>query len=102
MDQHSDDEVANTAPDERRQALLEFVVAQSSVVFYIAELEGDTPIRFISSNVETITGHKPADFLADPNYGYRHIHPDDLSGYRARIEEEKLELEAIEGASRGK
>ena len=89
MDQHSDDEVANTAPDERRQALLEFVVAQSSVVFYIAELEGDTPIRFISSNVETITGHKPADFLADPNYGYRHIHPDDLSGYRARIEELK-------------
>ena len=69
----------------RQQALLEFAVSQSSAVFYIAELGGDTPIRFISANIETITGHKPEDFLADADYGFRHIHPDDLEAYRERI-----------------
>ena len=69
----------------RQQALLEFAVSQSSAVFYIAELSGDTPIRFISANIETITGHRPDDFLAEADYGYRHIHPDDLGPYKQRI-----------------
>ncbi len=87
MNQRPDNNASGATPEDRQQALLEFVVAQSSVVFYIADLEGDTPIRFIGSNVETITGHKPEDFLADPNYGYSHIHPDDLEDYRAHIKE---------------
>lgn len=72
--------------DAQQRALLEFAVAQSSSVFYIASLSGDTPIRFISSNVETITGHKASDFLREANYGYRFIHPDDMPGYQATLD----------------
>ena len=83
------EETSNTAmapaSRARQQALLEFAVSQSSAVFYIAELTGDTPTRFISANVETITGHKPEDFLAEADYGFRHIHPDDLEAYKQRI-----------------
>lgn len=85
MAQRTSDEEANGTPDNRQQALLEFVVAQSSVVFYIADLDGDTPVRFISSNVETITGHKPSDFVSDPNFGLHCIHPDDRAGYQKNI-----------------
>ncbi|MGI9414227.1 MAG: hybrid sensor histidine kinase/response regulator [Hyphomicrobiales bacterium] len=76
-----------TTPASRaqQQALLEFAVAQSSVVFYIAELDGDTATKFISSNIETITGHKPEGFLADADYGFRHIHPEDLDAYKEGI-----------------
>ena len=42
--------------------------------------------RFISSNVEAITGHKPAAFLRHPGYRYGHIHPDDLPGYEPGLE----------------
>ena len=91
MTERNGDAPARTRPDDRQQALLEFVVAQSSVVFYIASIEGDTPVRFISPNVETITGHKPADFLADPNYGYRHIHPDDREAYNNEINRLKID-----------
>jgi len=77
--------------DAQQRALLEFAVAQSSSVFYIASLSGDTPIRFISSNVETITGHKPSDFLQEANFGYHHIHPDDISGYQDNLEVLKQE-----------
>jgi PAS domain S-box-containing protein len=70
-----------SASNSRRQALLEFAVSQSSAIFYVADLTGERPIRFISSNVEAITGHKPSAFLWEARYGYRHIHPDDLPGY---------------------
>ena len=75
------------APDShaRQQALLEFAVSQSSAVFYIAELHGVAPVRFISANIETITGHKPEAFLAQADYGDRLVHPEDLENYTAQI-----------------
>lgn len=62
-------------------ALLALAVAQSPTVFYVAGFDGDQPIRFISDNIERITGHPPAAFLAEPGYGRRFIHPDDLESY---------------------
>jgi PAS domain S-box-containing protein len=69
----------------RQNALLEFVVSQSSAIFYIADADGESPVRYISSNVETITGHAPQRFLEEANFGYRHIHPDDLTTYKRNI-----------------
>lgn len=69
----------------RRQTLVDFAVSHSRVIFYIAELHGDKPVSFISDNVETITGHKVAEFHADRRYGRRFIHPDDLDRYTAEM-----------------
>jgi len=80
-----------------QQTLLDFAVSQSSAIFYIAELAGDRPIRFISSNVEAITGHEPDAFLRQAKYGLRHVHRDDVDRYlqamAALTEEGALTLE---------
>ena len=59
MTEETSNNAMTPASRARQQALLEFAVSQSSAVFYIAELTGDTPTRFISANIETITGHSP-------------------------------------------
>ena len=69
-----------------QEAILDFAVSQSSAVFYLAELDGGRPNRFISSNVESITGHDPAAFLAEDGYGRRFIHPDDLDDYERGLD----------------
>jgi len=69
----------------RQQILLDFAVAHSRVVFYIAELGGDKPVRFISGNVETLTGHRPGNFLSDRRYGRRFVHPEDLGRYASEM-----------------
>jgi PAS domain S-box-containing protein len=87
MNNH-DSDIAASAGDlaRRQQALLDFAVSQSPAVFYIAALDGEKPIRFISANVEALTGHSPAAFLQEPRFGRRHIHPEDLPDYDRSLE----------------
>jgi len=78
------------APPDQQQTLLDFAVSHSPAIFYIAVLEAEQPVKFISKNVETITGHKVEAFLAETGYGRRFVHPDDLPAYarqRHAIEE---------------
>ena len=83
------EEVRNTqsnAPSFHLQhALLEFAASQSSAVFYMAELGGENRVRFVTSNIEAITGHKTSAVLEDAGYLSRQIHPDDLPGYRLSL-----------------
>ena len=65
----------------KQDALLTYAVSQSPAIFYIAELSGDRQVTFISPNVEAITGHKPDDFLRDPELGRKLLHPDDVQAY---------------------
>ena len=66
-------------------ALLSLAVAHSPTVFYVAHLDGAQPVRFISPNIERLTGHPAAAFLADATYGRRYIHPDDLDAYHRQL-----------------
>lgn len=87
MQNQNSDVAAHTDEDTiRQQALLDFAVLQSPAVFYIAALDGDMPIRFISANVEALTGHKVSAFLEDPKYGRRFIHPEDLPAYNHTLD----------------
>jgi PAS domain S-box-containing protein len=86
MPEHTSDHAITPASEAQQRALLDFAVSQSSAIFYIADLAGDKPVRFISSNVQAITGHKPSAFLQESKYGYRHIHPEDLAGYELGLE----------------
>ncbi len=65
--------------------MLEFAAAHAPAIFYVARFEGDQPITYISDNVEKLTGHRPADFMAKADYGRGFIHPDDLPDYRADL-----------------
>ncbi|MDX1512450.1 MAG: PAS domain S-box protein [Gammaproteobacteria bacterium] len=78
---------ATEAASERGQTLLGFAVSQSPAIFYVADYGGDRPLHFISSNIETITGHAVASFQADPRYGRRFVHSDDLQGYDETLDQ---------------
>lgn len=64
-----------------RRALLDFAVRQSSTVFYIADIGTGRRTRFISDNVEWLTGHPAAAFTEQPGYGTALLHPDDRPAY---------------------
>ena len=60
---------------------LDFAVSQSPVIYYMADLDEDMKVTFISANVEAITGHPAKSFLEDPQFGRRLLHPDDRERY---------------------
>jgi len=64
-----------------RRALLDFAVSQSSTVFYIADVGTGRRTRFISDNVEWLTGHPATAFTGLPGYGTALLHPDDRPAY---------------------
>ena len=66
--------------------MLEFAVSHAPTIFYVARLDGAQPITFISENVENLTGHRAADFLANEGCGRGLIHPDDLPDYQANLD----------------
>jgi PAS domain S-box-containing protein len=71
--------------DAGRQALLEIAVSHCSAIFYVANLSPEQPYRYISPNVEAVTGHEAKSFLAEASYAARQVHPEDLAAYEATI-----------------
>ena len=61
--------------------LLSFAVANSPVIFYVADAHDDHAVRFISANVASITGHAPDAFVGNPSFGRSLLHPDDLPAF---------------------
>ena len=66
--------------------MLEFAVSHAPTIFYVARLDGAQPTTFSSENVENLTGHRAADFLANEGYGRGFIHADDLPDYQANLD----------------
>jgi PAS domain S-box-containing protein len=58
------------------------LVENASEVFYQVSLQGD-PLRgqlvFVNPQAEAITGHRPTEFIHDPELWLRSIHPDDVA-----------------------
>lgn len=69
-----------------QEALLDYAVSHSPAVFYIADLKGQRPVRFISGNVEQVTGHPASAFLDSATFGRELMHPDDLAPYQKLVE----------------
>ena len=72
--------------EDQRRALLDFLVSQTSAVFFIAAREVDRPLRYITANVEAVTGHPASAFLEEPQFFFDHLHPDDRADYRRQRE----------------
>lgn len=66
---------------------MDFAVAYSPVIFYIAKPNKGWPITFISENVEAITGHKVSAFSRDPYLVSSSIHPDDHRNARPTLKQ---------------
>ncbi|MDD9917020.1 MAG: PAS domain-containing protein, partial [Rhodospirillaceae bacterium] len=71
------------------QSLLDYAVSNSPVIFYIAEVGGLQPLKFISSNIEAITGHDPEMFLNTVGARRNLIHPEDLPAFREAVNDLK-------------
>ncbi len=67
------------------QALLDFAVSVSPVIFFTAELQDAMVIKFISANVETLIGHRPDLFIARSDYRNKLVHPEDQQHYLDRL-----------------
>jgi PAS domain S-box-containing protein len=70
------------------QAWLALAVARSPAIHYLAATGGpgsQTSLRFVSRNVEAVTGRPARDFLDDPGLHFRCIHPDDRAAYLAGL-----------------
>lgn len=69
------------------QALLNFAVSHSPVVFYVAEAWGEHKVRFISANVAAISGHAPDLFVNNPSFGRSLLHPEDTKQFDEALEQ---------------
>jgi len=81
-----EDDPGRKAGDE--QAWLALAVARSPAIHYLAATDGsgtETSLRFVSGNVEAVTGRPASDFLDDPGLHFRCIHPDDRAAYLAGL-----------------
>ena len=77
MQSEPPESTARSGFDGEQHGLLSHAVLHSPIIFYLAEPERPWRLRFISENVEAVTGFKPEEFLADPELIERLTHRDD-------------------------
>ena len=89
------------ATAEARRALLDFAVSQSPAIFYVAEISGEQPVRFISDNVETIASRESDESRSDAAASRRMRPPPNPSRVDAAASREKdIDLQTKSNESR--
>lgn len=58
---------------------LQFLLSANPAVLYSCQASGAFSCTFISDNVATLLGYTPTDFLAEPDFWMKRLHPDDVS-----------------------
>jgi two-component system, NtrC family, sensor kinase len=56
---------------------LKYLVDNTPAIIYSTVPSGDFKMTFVSANALNVLGYRPADMVADPNFWFDHIHPDD-------------------------
>ncbi|MEB0135537.1 ATP-binding protein [Actimicrobium sp. CCC2.4] len=59
-------------------ARLEYLIANTPAIIYSSVPTGDFKMTFVSDNARRVLGYEPADMVADPNFWFDHIHPEDI------------------------
>ena len=75
---------AQAAAQDRLTQLL----SASPAVIYSFKASGDFAPTFVSTNIETLFGYAPREYLDNPNFWHERVHPDDLK----RVETEVADL----------
>ncbi|MBA5606363.1 PAS domain-containing protein [Duganella sp. FT3S] len=56
---------------------LQYLVDNTPAIIYSTVPSGDFKMTFVSKNAYHVLGYRPEQMLADPNFWFDHIHPDD-------------------------
>lgn len=59
------------------QVRLQYLLDNASGAIYTSVATGDFKMTFVSNNAFTMLGYRPEGMVADPNFWFDHIHPDD-------------------------
>ncbi|HJV52283.1 MAG TPA: ATP-binding protein [Noviherbaspirillum sp.] len=57
---------------------LQYLIDNTPVIIYSSVPTGDFKMTFVSGNAQRVLGYRPEDMVADPNFWFNHIHPDDI------------------------
>jgi PAS domain S-box-containing protein len=55
----------------------EYLIANTPAIIYSSVPSGDFKMTFVSENASRVLGYAPQEMIADPNFWFDHIHPDD-------------------------
>jgi len=70
------------AAEQRRlttaNARLEYLIDNTPAIIYSSVPSGDFKMTFVSANASRVLGYDPEEMVADPNFWFNHIHPDDI------------------------
>lgn len=56
---------------------LQYLIDNTPAIIYSSVASGDFKMTFVSNNAQRMLGYRPEDMVADPNFWFDHIHPDD-------------------------
>jgi PAS domain S-box-containing protein len=56
---------------------LQYLLDNTPAIIYCTVPSGDFKMTFVSNNALNLLGYRPEDMVADPNFWFDHIHPDD-------------------------
>ncbi|MES2263308.1 MAG: ATP-binding protein [Pseudomonadota bacterium] len=56
---------------------LQYLVDNTPAIIYCTVPSGDFKMTFVSNNALHVLGYRPEEMVADPNFWFDHIHPDD-------------------------
>lgn len=57
---------------------LQYLIDNTPAIIYTSVPTGDFKMTFVSGNAFHVLGFKPEEMVADPNFWFDHIHPDDV------------------------
>lgn len=55
-----------------------YLLANTPAIIYSSVPSGDFKMTFVSENATRVLGYRPDEMLADPNFWFNHIHPEDV------------------------
>lgn len=58
---------------------LQYLIDNTPAIIYASVPTGDFKMTFVSGNAYHVLGFRPEDMVADPNFWFEHIHPDDIA-----------------------
>lgn len=59
------------------QLRLQYLIDNTPAIIYCSVPSGDFKMTFVSNNAYNVLGYRPHEMVADPNFWFDHIHPDD-------------------------
>ncbi|QGZ43304.1 PAS domain S-box-containing protein [Pseudoduganella flava] len=69
--------VAGARPEASPLTRLQYLIDNTPALIYCTVPSGDFKMTFVSNNAVNVLGYRPEEMMADPNFWFDHIHPDD-------------------------